>query len=482
MIRVYRGMRNDVGEKRITNRCGTLPEDRMSDVSIRLVRAKKGFRGTFREPEPVARVFQDVSQKKFDWKTAKTDKPFFSGGGGEYISRKLENAIRLPYFEGRHHGPSITWCDNGDLLATSVTNSNDGSGQMAILLTRLRAGSEQWDPPARFFILPDRGLFAAQLYHDRDGAIHHYSYLGKADESKHVACRRVSRDNGATWSEPEIVSFFVSASYPDSSSRFFEMSLAIIELNDGSLMLPRDVGGSQVGTGIFKSTDNGREWKEITRVGWQADRFGKVGEQAGWASGMHAQVWIGADGTLRAIGRATQDMKKSEYDINDRAPLSVSTDGGRTWTYGASELPPLSHSQSTVIKRLHDGSLLAVWFTDPSIRTFTSKDPVGLLINDASGKERRVYGRFAALSFDDGKTWKHHKLIPNVGEWEPFWAKFQYNQKPQSDLTGMHAVTQTPDGMIHLINTHRYSSFNTAWLKEPMPAEEIKTTMNTPSS
>ncbi|NCA17227.1 MAG: hypothetical protein EBS90_09315 [Betaproteobacteria bacterium] len=468
-IRVYRGMRNSRGAKRITDRGGTLPADRMSDVSFRLARAKKGFRGTFRPPEPVARVFQEVNQKKFDWKPAKTEPPFFSGAGGEYISRQQKKAMSLPYW-GRHHVPSITWCDNGDLLATVMTAPNDGSGQMAILLTRRRAGQEQWDPPARFFILPDREICAAILYHDRDGTIHHYSSLGPSDGMNFKAVRRVSHDHGATWSQPEIVSFWPFSDFPKNSfrrgdHRFAWIQLDLMEGVGGSLVMARDTLGQAFGTAYFKSTDHGRNWHEITRTGWQADRLGKDGGQAGWAAGWHAPLMIGADGSLRAIGRTD-----SKGDIHGHAPLSVSTDGGKTWTYGPSGFPGLSSAQRPVIRRLLDGSWLAVWFTDSSERSIKRKDPEGLRIRDASGKERRVYGSLTALSFDDGQTWKYHKLLPLVGPWEPFWAQFQYHQKPQSDVTGYFSVTQTPDGIIHLINTHRYCSFNPAWLKEPMPA------------
>ena len=29
---------------------------------------------------------------------------------------------------------------------------------------------------------------------------------------------------------------------------------------------------------------------------------------------------------------------------------------------------------------------------------------------------------------------------------------------------------QTPDGLIHLVDSHRYWRFNLAWLKQPMPS------------
>ncbi len=458
IIRVIRGAMDRRGRKRITNRCGALPQERMSDVSFRLVRAKKGFQGTDRAPQPEARVFQNVDQKEYDWKPSRNpDEPFFKVDMG-YINRSPKNALNIPYW-GRHHVPSITWCDNGDLLATVMTCPNDGSDQMAILLVRLRAGAEKWDLPTRFFILPDREICASILYHDRSGAIHHYNAIGIAEGKNLQASRRVSRDNGVTWSKPEIVPFHLSSSVLDSGwIRWIQMDM--IRRNDGSLIMARDVIRKPFGTSYFKSGDNGMSWSEMTRVGWQAEQFGKDGEQAGWAAGWHAPLAIGADGTFLAIGRTA--------DINDHAPLSVSTDEGQTWTYSPSEFPPISSAQRPVMMRLAEGPLMIVWYTDSSDKWFKSKDPEGIWITDAAGKKRRVYGTFTALSFDDGKTWIHRKLVPSDPE-SP-WLKSLPCQSG-SDPNGYLSATQTPDGMIHLMSTQRYFCFNLAWLMAPTPAE-----------
>ena len=91
-------------------------------------------------PEP-ARVFRDVAQKPNAWTTpADPAEPFFEGLG-EYIERPTDHT-QLPYW-GRHHVPSLTWCDNGDLLATAFTAPRDNSNQMAIIITRLRNGRKQ---------------------------------------------------------------------------------------------------------------------------------------------------------------------------------------------------------------------------------------------------------------------------------------------------------------------------------------------------
>jgi len=54
---------------------------------------------------------------------------------------------------------------------------------------------------------------------------------------------------------------------------------------------------------------------------------------------------------------------------------------------------------------------------------------------------------FAALSDDDGSTWKHHRNLDGVG--------------------GYMAMTQSPDGMMHVFGTRMGAvTFNEAWLRE----------------
>ena len=44
---------------------------------------------------------------------------------------------------------------------------------------------------------------------------------------------------------------------------------------------------------------------------------------------------------------------------------SLSTDMGETWTYSTTEFPPVSVAQRLFIRRLREGPILLVSFTDP---------------------------------------------------------------------------------------------------------------------
>lgn len=52
-----------------------------------------------------------------------------------------------------------------------------------------------------------------------------------------------------------------------------------------------------------------------------------------------------------------------------RMPMSISKDMGKTWTYYASEFPPIDGGQRLVFMRLNEGPLLLISFTDHPLRT-----------------------------------------------------------------------------------------------------------------
>ena len=91
-------------------------------------------------------------------------------------------------------------------------------------------------------------------------------------------------------------------------------------------------------------------------------------------------------------------------------PKSLSSDGGRTWQYSASPFPPVSGGQRCVLLRLQEGPIFLASFTGDR------RELTPMPIVDASGAERLVTGLFGALSYDDGETWEHIRLISDDGE------------------------------------------------------------------
>ncbi len=433
-----------VVDHRISDRSATMPDDRRLNIGFRIVEGKLPERDAGQgdsERELAGVPFQKVVQSSIAWSNQKPDPMFWAGG--LFVDPSADRFASLPYWN-RHHVPSLTYCDNGDLLATVFTAPFDNSDQMAILITRLRHGKDKWDPAARFFIAPDHNVTGATLFNAGNGVIHHYNGLGNNLCEDFSMIKRVSNDHGATWSQPKIVHRYpVNAAKPGNpfgSPRLWpHMDLKSYTDKSGKriLLMSTDVGaGNELGSAIFESRDDGDSWQQVT-------------QGSGWIAGIHAPVERLADETLIAIGRAN--------DIDGFSPLSRSSDSGKTWTYSASPFPPILSGQRSVLMRLSEGPLLFISFTDSSVSVRESKIK-GMSFENTEGQTENGSGMFAALSFDEGQTWPKRKLIPN------------WHKKPwKSRYSGYLSCVQTPDETIHLVSSKFYYRFNLQWLNEPMP-------------
>lgn len=152
-----------------------------------------------------------------------------------------------------------------------------------------------------------------------------------------------------------------------------------------------------------------------------------------------------------------------------QTPVSYSADMGETWTYQASEFPAISSAQRAVLMRLEEGPLLLCSFTDQA-RDWRSRK--GMKFKAAGGGEFTGYGLFAAISFDDGKTWPHRRLVTPGGPPREL-ASIDHSvcafSDTMSERSGYLAATQTRDGRIQLISSKNHYVFNLAWLKQLPP-------------
>ena len=150
--------------------------------------------------------------------------------------------------------------------------------------------------------------------------------------------------------------------------------------------------------------------------------------------------------------------------------MSISDDMGETWTYRATEFPRISSCQRQVVMRLREGPLLLVSFTDTLLKR---KQLRGIAITDAAARRRRVFGMFAALSMDEGKSWPIKRLMTDDGPVRTMRTHDgrTFTMSPTTaEPSGYLAATQTPDGIIHLLSSYLYYRFNLTWLQTPAPA------------
>ncbi len=451
---------------RSSRRLGMLEDDKNWLVGFRIVCApmpEPSKQKNTREPLN-SLVFSNVNQERCDWKS-------------QIASLELENTPvylkPLPYLvpsrdvdkvplHPHNHCPAITWCDNGDILAIWFSTNGEHDRDMIILGSRLRKGADCWDPASLFFRVPGRNTTGSSLFTKSDGTILHLNGLEVASSWKTLAMViRESKDHGATWSSPRFV---------DANHRWRNQVIAgTFETSKGELIqlcdaVPHGLGGSA----FWKSSDGGLTWRDLAR-----DESGKLkknpwffkGWKGAWIAGIHAGAVELKDGRFMAFGRAN--------NIRGKMPMSISEDGGYTWKYLPTEFPTITYGQRLVLKRLREGPILFVSFTDRVKISGNNmyKFMKGMELKTLSGEMKRCYGLFAAVSFDEGKTFPVRRFLDcSGGSKEPRYEKGFGIRRPilidetHGELKGYLAGTQSPDGMIHIVSSRMHYRFNLKWL------------------
>lgn len=460
--RVTRGGSHHTPAKylRCANRSAMLPDDRHSQTGFRIVESAAALNHSGSEWR-VPTMRGDIAQRKSKFKTPKSDTPVYIPPIPYVI--QPECGAEVPFYR-HNHQPAVTWCDNGDLLAIWFSANEENGREVTVLSSRLKQGAAEWERATEFFRVPDRNLTGSALLNCGNGTLLHLNGMEASGDWQNLAMvMRRSSDNGTTWSEPRIIA-------PEHAKRH-QVIAGTFVTREGYIVQPCDAGpGGADGTALHVSTDGGDTWHDQWN-GAPLPDFANV-DSGTTIAGIHAGVVQLANGNLLALGRGN-NIRNSEGKL--RMPMSVSEDMGKTWHYAPSEFPPIDGGQRLVLRRLNEGPLLLISFTDHPQRT--PRADRGMEFADGDGNRFMGYGLYAAVSFDDGKTWPVKRLITDSekrfmdgGAWTGFFESDSSHAEPR----GYMAATQTPDGIIHLLSSRLHYRFNLAWLLANSPSKITK--------
>ena len=354
-------------------------------------------------------------------------------------------------FHTHNHQPSITWLKNGDLFAIWYTTEGETGTELTVLASRLRAGQKVWDASSEFLKAPNRNMHGSSILHDGKGTIYHFNGMapdGGQGWAKLALLMRTSKDNGLTWTTPFAVDPRVIGRHQVITGTLLTKNGVLIQNCDA-------VPGGSGGTALHISRDGGKSWVDPGEGKPKPDYVeGGIGE--GTIAGIHATAIELEDGRLMAMGRGDS--------IQGKMPISISSDLGKTWTYTASPLPPIGGGQRLVLKKLNEGPLLLVSFTSGER---AKPEANGMSFVNQQGESYVGHGMYAALSFDEGKTWPVRKLLtPGAGAWNGGAWTQEFTATPtRAEHAGYLAATQSPDNVIQLISSRLHYRFNLAWLK-----------------
>ncbi|MFB3825353.1 MAG: SUMF1/EgtB/PvdO family nonheme iron enzyme [Bryobacteraceae bacterium] len=404
---------------RPANRSGALPDTRSELIGFRVARAGplgRHFRAAAGLPSGVP-----GSAPRHDPR-----RPYFRGPR-RFV--RIPPDSHGPLYSHHNHDTAIAECPNGDLLAIWYTCEQERGRELAIASGRLRRGADQWDPSQPFWDAPDRNDHCPALWFDGKQTLYHFNGLAMGNRWEPLAIiLRTSTDSGRTWSKARFIA-------PEFGFRNM-VGQPVFRTRDGAIVFGADAGG---GSTIWVSRDEGATW---------ADPGGTI-------RGIHAGIVQLLDGRLLAFGRG--------QEIGGWMPQSISADMGRTWTSRASGFPPIGGGQRLVLMRLREGPLFFAGFAG-DIQRFAPLQEVA--------SHRGAMSLFAALSYDEGRTWPVRRIITDGLPEHPAETidGGRIRMSPAtSEPQGYLAATQARDGIIHLISSVNHYAFNQAWLEQPQP-------------
>lgn len=428
---------------RSANRMAMIPEDNHFLTGFRIVEAPDPTT----KPLPWKPETRSVRQTRKKW----AEGPAMPRFEEPLVYIKAPERSETPMYP-HNHCPAVTWCANGDLLAVWFSTISEFGREMAIWQSRLPDGSDTWEEASLLCKVPDRNMTGSSLWCDPEtGRLLLLNGLEAGGWWRNLALMSLtSDDNGASWSRPSIVA---TEHVPG-----HQVIAGMIRSREGWLLNTCDGGpDNNEGSVLQISRDGGRSFSSPCGPRPETFRDGGVG---GMIAGIHACLVQRRDGSLMAFGRGNDVT-----DISGRRRMtrSISYDMGRTWSYSASPFPPISGGQRCTMIRLKEGPILLVSFTHHPLRV------------PADDKRMRIDGElksgmFAALSYDEGETWPVVKLISD-GNYRFMdggaWTGFFEMDADRSEPRGYLAMTQSPDGMIHLLSSRNHYRFNLAWLEQP---------------
>jgi len=441
---------------RSANRSSMVPIFKNELTGFRVVRAmslgevgKSSAPPLFTEAKPVpppANPLYDPAKPAFEGPIGFVDIPQGSAG---------------PVFSAHNHGPSVACMPNGDIFVAWFTTVMENGTEVAVACSRLRAGEKKWSPAEMFFDAADMNDPVPALLVDGD-TVYHINKSGGGDFI------RTSKDSGKTWLPFKLLC-------PQLRGNL--VNIAALKTRDGRLLATVD--GPRETCMVIESSDHGNNWKLLSAPGIaDHDAPGGTGKAI---AGIHAGLVELNDGRLLALGRMDNIKRTTAY--NFKLPMSVSSDGGKTWSYSASEFGVVTAGQRITMRRLREGPILLCAFTDrllaekaeenanvglnvtkSKVRPESERD--GMMVSDGKGGQKKGFGLFAALSWDDGKTWPVRRLlVPEEGVSEG--GANGLTQKINStfaEASGYLSVDQALDGKIHLVSSRNYYAFNYPWL------------------
>lgn len=345
----------------------------------------------------------------------------------------------LPSDYPQNHASNLLVLPNGDILCTWFAGTQEGVSDISILCSRLRKGSDVWEPAVKVSNDPERSEQNPVLFLDPDNILWLLwtAQLAGNQDTAIVRCRK-SQDFGETWLDINVLI--------DKPGTFIRQPIVV--LKNGNWLLPIfncsvKPGEKWVGnydtSSVKISEDKGKTWRDVN----VPNSLGCV----------HMSIAPLKNGSLIAVYRSRWA---------DHIYQSYSHDSGETWSEPkATELP--NNNSSIQITALNNGDLAMVFNNMSAAGAISRRSSLYDEIEDDSGaKEPEIIdGKSAfwgaprapmslAISKNNGETWS---VIGNLDEGDGFCMTNNSQEKLNREFS-YPTITQSPDGVVHIAYTY----------------------------
>ncbi len=485
---------NHIQHTRSANRMSSARDDKHYLLGFRVVRTpKEQIQKTPVIQAQVRPWAEEVKTKSYRWKKD-SPKPIFTmtslyelvpmlEDGSHYGSKEqliqfgFDPEKNLPTLSGplytHNHSPTMVYCDNGDILLSWFTGESETGPELTLIASRgkrQKDGSLQWTAPADFLKAADRNMHSSNLLNnsvridmglDKEPLLHQMASIGVAGRWDKLALGyRTSKDNGVTWTPVHMV-----LELEHGLNNGASMQGNMFQTSKGELVFVTDDASDGISTtgSLVVSEDGGKTW--------QGRGHSSTTEEAKRIAGLHAAVIEIADRNGDGEADLLAIARDAGKYYSGKAPQSISYDRGNSWSRSPSVFPSIGGQQRFTLQRLRYS---AEYPEHPGITPilFTGIADDGLLAKDSEGKLDTIYGLYAALSFDEGKTWpeEYRRVISDVrGSDEKIittapWQKKNTLTRVKGQEISYTTCTQSPDGLIYISDGKIVYVINQAWI------------------
>ncbi len=342
----------------------------------------------------------------------------------------------------QNHAANLMTLGDGSLACVWFGGTQEGMADISVHFSRLEPGATHWSEAVKLVDDPTRSEQNPILYPAPNGDLWLlYTSQKSGNQDTAVVRRRISRDHGRTWSQPE-------AMIADAGTFVRQPILA---RPNGDLLLGtflcRTVPGVKwVGdddiSALRLSRDGGQTWRRID-----------VPESLGC---VHMNVVEAGNGELLALYRS----RWADFIHSSR-----SVDGGESWSAPQpTELP--NNNSSIQATRLSDGRIALVYnhssaanATDRRLSLYDEIEDDEPLEAPATPQPKPARTAFwgapraplmLAISSDGGRTWPDRRLIEDG---DGFCLTNNSTDKKNRELS-YPSIHQMPDGSLHIAFTY----------------------------